>query len=88
MLRPSEPTLVICKHPPKIIPTPIVYPELQLARGTKQNVSQIYEHPMGTHWLMLARLEQLSRNMAIAGALEMAYRRGLLHERQYGALSR
>lgn len=66
---------------------PVATPPEQFARGTREIPpyaahpgSALYEHNLGKEWFYSLRCEQLGRNLAVAGALEMAYRLGLSHD--------
>lgn len=59
----------------------------RVARGTREGLPQLspsdgaclVEHQIGMGWCYSLRLEQLGRNLATAGGLEMQYRLGLAH---------
>ena len=66
--------VVICRRPQP----GLGYPPAPRARGTRQLAAAV-EPPMGRDWYYSLQLEQLGRNLATAGGLELAYRLGRTH---------
>ncbi len=86
MMKNEQPRLVHVRHA-TVIGTrdPVPAPEPRIARGTRERVEPsptgaLVEHQLGMGWCYSLRLEQLGRNIATAGGLELAYRMGLSHD--------
>lgn len=62
--------------------------ETRLARGTRDSMlapepwSAMVEHQLGVMWMVEMRVETLTRNLQVAGAMEMARRLGEAFPRQ------